>query len=205
MGISLSNIFQSIGRFKIKANFSRKFDYQKRSTMNPKVLATIVTLLAIFCGKTLGCEPYSEEACLEAVKNLPNLQFVEKGDFDTKGCYYYKTGAHSGKAWFDTGGSLDQRKNHPTEAGQFRPKGYDCKSVEPTWCTGTYEEHWDHVRSWGKRPDAGTKCLGECKTSDNPKTYYDDNINSWCYVKAKISCWGCKKNKHNWGADCVPC
>ena len=75
-----------------------------------------------------GCEPYSEEACLEAVKNLPNLQFVEKGDFDTKGCYYYKTGAHSGKAWFGTGGSLDQRKNHPTEAGQFRPKGYDCKS-----------------------------------------------------------------------------
>ena len=78
-------------------------------------------------------------------------------------------------------------------------------SVEPTWCTGTYEEHWDHVRSWGKRPDAGTKCLGECKTSDNPKTYYDDDINSWCYVKAKISCWGCDKKKHNWGADCVPC
>ena len=53
---------------------------------------------------------------------------MQKGDFNTKGCYYYKTGPHSGEAWWGTGGSLDQRKNHPVMAGQFRPKGYDCKN-----------------------------------------------------------------------------
>ena len=69
------------------------------------------------------------EACLEAVKNLPNpLQSVQKGNFNTKGCYYYKEGKYSGEAWFGTGGKPHQKKNHPVMAGQYRPKGYDCKN-----------------------------------------------------------------------------
>ena len=76
-----------------------------------------------------GCEPYSEQACLEAVKNLPNpVQSLQKGDFATKGCYYYKEGQYSGEAYWGTGGTLAQRKNHPVKPGQFRPKGYDCKT-----------------------------------------------------------------------------
>ena len=71
-----------------------------------------------------NCEPYSESACEMAAKKLGRP--IEKGNYQTKGCYYYKSGTHSHSVWFGTGGNLNERKTWPTIPDQLRPSGYDC-------------------------------------------------------------------------------
>ena len=72
-----------------------------------------------------NCEPFSESACDIAAKKLGRP--IEKGNYQTKGCYYYKSGTHSHSVWFGTGGNLNERKDWPTLPDQLRPSGYDCK------------------------------------------------------------------------------
>ena len=71
-----------------------------------------------------NCEPYSENACEIASKKLGKP--MKKGTYQTKGCYYHKSGTYSNSVWFGKGGNLDERKNWPTIPGQLRPSGYDC-------------------------------------------------------------------------------
>ena len=78
------------------------------------------------------CVPYLEQACAAAAKNLNRP--LEKGTWDTKGCYYYKTGKYTEKVYFSDGGTEDEgtmkeeMKTCDIRSSQFRPKGYDCKT-----------------------------------------------------------------------------
>ena len=56
---------------------------------------------------------------------------IEKGNWTTKGCYYYKEGTHTDKVYFSTNGTLDENKIHPPISQwpyPWRPNGFDCKS-----------------------------------------------------------------------------
>ena len=47
------------------------------------------------------------------------------GDYTPKGCYTYSSGTYKGRAYYGTGGTLDQMKTLPG-GNKYRPVGYDC-------------------------------------------------------------------------------
>jgi len=76
---------------------------------------------------SVGCHPYSEDACRNAVAGLAlggkGYGFV--GSYGNKGCYAYSSGKYSGMAYYSTGGNnADMAK--PLSGAMYRPAGYDC-------------------------------------------------------------------------------
>ena len=75
------------------------------------------------------CEPYLLSACEIAAEKLGRP--IEKGNWTTKGCYYYKEGKNTDKVYFSTNGTLDENKIYPSFdhwPSPWRPDGFDCKS-----------------------------------------------------------------------------
>ena len=77
------------------------------------------------------CEPYSEQACLDAAKReglkTGGLGAAFSGNYDPKGCYAYRSGRFGGIAYFGTGGSIEEMQEKSLNSPRYRPKGFDCK------------------------------------------------------------------------------
>ena len=57
------------------------------------------------------------------------------GNWDTKGCYAYKTGPWAGVVWFGTGaseygGNRVSLVDWEIAQGKYRPNGYDCSKCK---------------------------------------------------------------------------
>ena len=77
-----------------------------------------------------ACVAYSEQACRDAAVALGlSLEGTTSagfsGDFTHKGCYAYSAGKNKGKAFYGTGGTVnDMKKQLPED--RYRPQNYDC-------------------------------------------------------------------------------
>ena len=76
--------------------------------------------------------PYSQEAC-EAVakelgKELGTSTYAFAGDYGTKGCYAYTSGAYQNTMFYGLGGTEEDKKSDLTGT-KYRPPGYDCQGI----------------------------------------------------------------------------
>ena len=76
------------------------------------------------------CQPYSEQACRDAAKalglQLGSTSHAFTGKYEQKGCYAYSAGKYAGKAYYGTGGSVEDMQKEGA-SNTYRPNNYDCE------------------------------------------------------------------------------